>query len=111
MKRNKKQLFSVTDPEGRLIELSGNTWQHITTGHPEISDIEEVKITIQSPNVISKNTERGSLIYSKTGRTVSYVNVVAKMDMTYSKGNVTTAFLSGKLPKGQPIWVRKGQTT
>ena len=99
--------FETTDPSDRTVVLHESSWEHITDGHPEMTDPNEVKATIQNPNVITQQTDRGSLIYSKSGRSIPYVNVVAKMDDTYSKGVVKTAYVSTKLPKGKTIWMRK----
>jgi len=100
-------IFNTTDPEGRSISLYTHTWEHITTGHPDFTSYEEVESIIIQPEIITKNLQRSSIVYSTTGRTVSYVNVIAKMDDTYTKGFVITSYLSDKIPKGNTIWMRK----
>ena len=111
MSDQNKVIFETTDPEGRSIGMNKNSWDHITTGHPEITSTEEIRLTIKKPNVIIQNSTRSSVSYSKTGRTVPYVNVIAKMDDTYTKGTVKTAYLSNKMPKGRAIWIRRSSSS
>lgn len=100
--------FTTTDPEGREIHLAKKTWdRHISTGHPEIRGVREVKSTVERPNVIIKNEERQTLAYSKVTTTKMYVNVFAKMDDTYQSGRVATSFITKDLPKGDVAWLAK----
>jgi hypothetical protein len=108
MSDENKVYFSSTDPEGRTIDLHENTWNHIKEKHPEIKSPQEIKSTIQKPDIITEDSSRTSLAYTKFARSDLHVNVYTKMDDTYSEGRVSTAFLSRKPPKGDVIWVRKG---
>ena len=107
MSEENKTYFSTTDPEGRTIDLLKTTWYHIKEKHPEIKGPQEVKSTIQNPDIITEDTSRTSLAYTKIARSDLHVNVYAKMDDTYKKGRVSTTFLQAKLPKGDVIWVRR----
>ena len=102
-----KVYFTATDPEGRTIHLYENTWRHIKDRHPEIRGVGEVKSVIQKPQVITENTEQATLAYTKISRSDLYVNVYARMDDTYTKGSVRTAFLQPHMPKGDVIWTSK----
>ena len=108
MSDENKVYFSSTDPEGRNIDLHEETWDHIKGKHPEIKGTHEVKSTIQDPDFITEISSRTSLAYTKIARSDLHVNVYAKMDDTYSKGKVSTAFLTSKPPRGAVIWVKKG---
>jgi len=102
-----KIYFETTDPEGRSIRLHKNTWDHIREKHPEISRINEVRSTIQKPDIITQGATRQSLAYTKIARSDLHVNVYVKMDdTTYSRGRVSTTFLQGKAPKGDVIWLK-----
>jgi hypothetical protein len=93
MSDENKVYFSATDPEGRAIDLHQDTWYHIKEEHPEIRGTQEVKSTIQKPDLITEIVSRTSLAYTKISRSDLYVNVYAKMDDTYGKGRVSTAYL------------------
>lgn len=101
-----KEYFTATDPEGRNIRLYKSSWDHIRTGHPEVRSVSEVKSTIQKPHVITENTAKSSVIYTKIASSNLYLNVYARMADTKS-GRVSTAFLQAKLPKGDVIWSKK----
>ena len=100
-------IFKTTDPEGRSISLYKSTWEHIEERHPEITSTGEIESTIIQPNIITQNLLKDSIIYSTIGRTVSYFNVIAKIDDTYTEGFVITSYLSNNIPKGNTIWIRK----
>jgi len=101
-------IFESTDPEGRKIVLSKNTWGHIKKGHPEVNkNIALIKSTIQKPDLITEISSRTSLAYTSISSISFYYNVFAKMDDKYEKGRVTTAFVQADLPKGSVIWSKK----
>jgi len=102
-----KILFSTTDPEGRAIDLSENTWKVHKQKHPEIKSFHEIKKTVQSPDFITKNPKRKSLAYSKIVNLRTYLNVYTCMDNTYQQGHVTTAFIQDSMPRGSVIWRKR----
>ncbi len=104
-KMNEKIIFSTTDPEGRIIVLYENTLQHIKERHPEIKNPKNIKTTIQKPDFITQNTERKTLIYTTNTSIFSpYFNVYTKMDDKYITGQVSSAYLTREMPKGEIIW-------
>ena len=107
MNDEEKIYFTSTDPEGRIVTLHKQTWRHIKSGHPEIRGTQEVKSTIQDPDIITEISSRTSLAYTKIARTDLYVNVYTKMDdSSYRIGRVSTAYLTKKPPSGDTIWVK-----
>jgi|SaaInl8_150m_RNA_FD_contig_21_224260_length_500_multi_11_in_0_out_0_2 hypothetical protein len=102
---NWEKIFTATDPEGRNIVFHSSTWDHIKEGHPEVKDIQEIKLTIQKPHFITQDSSRKSLAYSRSRSILSPIfNVFTKMDDMYKEGRVTTAFIMTELPKGDVIW-------
>jgi len=95
--------FTVTDPQNRSIRLYNDTWDHITSGHPEIKKVSEIQSIIQKPHVITEVTEE-KLAYTKISSLNLYVNVYVKVDSTQQKGKIKTAFIQSKMPKGDVIW-------
>lgn len=107
MSEKDKIYFTTTDPEGRTIHLQKQTWDHIKERHPEIKRPHEVKATIQNPDIITENTQKKQLGYTKIARMDLHINVYARMADDYKEGKVKTSFLSRKPPRGEVIWVKK----
>jgi hypothetical protein len=101
-------IFSTTDPEGRVICLRTKALDHIKQEHPELkTKTQEIRSTIERPDVITETSTRQSLAYTKISSINLYFNVYAKMDDTYTKGQVSTTFLQRNMPMGNVIWHRK----
>ena len=101
-------IFSTTDPEGRVIHLRKKALDHIKLKHPELkTKTQEIRSTIERPDVITETSTRQSLAYTKVSSINFYLNVYAKMDDTYTKGQVSTTFLQPHMPRGDVIWYRK----
>ncbi len=57
------RLFEVKDKSSRTIYLSNERWKHITTRHPEVTDIEEIREAVLNPLVIKQDRFDESLKY------------------------------------------------
>ena len=101
-------IFSTEDPEGRSIYLTKTAWKHIKDNHHEITiTVPITKTIIQNPGFITENLRRGTLAYTQVTSISLYYNIYVKMDDTFQKGTISTAFLGGNLPKGGVIWTGK----
>ena len=101
-------IFSTEDPQGRSIHLTKTPWKHIKEDHAEIKiTIPQLRSIIQRPEVITEISNRRSLAYTQITDINWYYNIFVKMDDTYQKGKISTAFKQGTLPKGGVIWTRK----
>ncbi len=49
------RLFEVKDKFNRTIYLSNERWKHITTRHPEVTDIEEIREVILNPLIVKQD--------------------------------------------------------
>ena len=101
-------IFTTTDPEERTVHLRRKTLGHIKQKHPELkTSAQEIRSTIERPDFITEISTRQSLAYTKVSRINLYLNVYAKMDDTYTKGQVSTTFLQTSPPRGYVIWQRQ----
>lgn len=101
-------IFSTEDPEGRSIHLTKISWNHIKENHAEIKiAIPQLRTIIQRPEIITDIPDRRSLAYTQITAINWYYNIYVKMDDTYQKGKISTAFKQGTLPRGGVIWTNK----
>ena len=49
-----ENVFEVVDKSGRKIRLTNKQWKHIIRDHPEISDDEVIKETLENPIKITQ---------------------------------------------------------
>lgn len=96
-----KKIFETTDVWNNKVALYEEDYKnHILVGHPEMQDIEEIKATVESPNIIykSKNFENRKIFF-KLGANKKYKNVYTKAIVEYNdiEAKITTSFLSSDI--------------
>jgi hypothetical protein len=107
-----KVIVSTTDPEGRTVNFSDGTWDHIKKDHPEMKQhgLTRLKSTVEKPEYITHNETRVSIIYSDFMSSYLYIHVITGIDTASDNVcNVRTSYLSPTLPKGDVIWARQSQ--
>lgn len=111
---NGQTLAVVSDPRGIQIAVSLVAWEHIQSRHPEISSLDELRVALESPQIItrSSHSESGLLYYRLTGKRWNrandlYMTVVVEQ-RGESRGSVKTAYLSRKLKTGgETLWMKR----
>jgi hypothetical protein len=104
-KKKDKLLFTTLDPLGREVKLYRGTWYgHILLGHPAMyGQIGKVKITIETPELITERIAQNTLVYSSPTLAGEYCNVYVYTD-TPESGFVRTAFIGRIAGGGTIIW-------
>ncbi len=105
----------IQDPRGLVVTVTPDDWDHVLDGHPEMAiRFEDVLQALRTPTVIqSSTTDPESQVYFwlkpiAFGRFAGlYVAVVVKIDQDSATGRVRTAYLTGRLGRGQLVWVHK----
>jgi hypothetical protein len=69
---------AVSDPEGRLVELTHERWRHITRGHPEIQELGDVVLeAVQNPHhAVPGRQANERWYYAKTEGPSAWLKVV-----------------------------------
>ncbi len=81
---------------GVPIRLTSERWQHITTGHPEISDYYyEILETIESPEIIYEGNNDARIAVKKMKERNDKFVVVIYKELN-NEGFVITAYFSSK---------------
>jgi len=109
-----EKIFETTDVFNKKVALYKEDYEkHILLGHPEMDDVEEIKSTIEEPNVVyrSKNYE-DRRIFLKLGANKKYKNVYTKAVVEYNdnEAKVKTSFLSSDIQgveEGGLMYVKK----
>jgi len=99
----------VEDPRGLVITVAPDDGEHVIEGHPEIgSRLAEVLQALRTPTVIQLSaTDPGSHLYFwlkpiSFGRFPGlYLTVVVKIDEAAATGRMRTAYLTGRLGRGE----------
>lgn len=107
--RRSKIIFETTDPLGRTIILDDYGWNHVTTEHPDITNIKKVRSTVHDPDFIMENTTRSANYYVKITDLALYFNVVARIDDDSRKGYIASAYTSREILKGGVIWQKRSK--
>jgi len=58
-----KNVLVIKNRDGRKIYLSEERWKHIKFKHPELSNIEEIRETIEKPSIIKQDKFDENLNY------------------------------------------------
>ena len=59
-------IFEVKEKSGRKIRLTEKQWTHINKKHPTVANhLDEIKETIENPDVITKSNEDNVRLYYK----------------------------------------------
>jgi len=94
-------LFSTKDPLGRKVILLEKVWdEHIIIRHPElINQINEVKHTVERPNIISSGRKENRDIYFRLGAIKKYpkLYITVIVEFTRGIGKIKTAHLSSNI--------------
>lgn len=96
-----KEIFETTDVFNKKVVLYEDDYKnHILVGHPEMTDIEEIRKTVETPNLVykSKNFENRKIFF-KLGANKKYKNVYTKAIVEYNdnEAKITTSFLSSDI--------------
>jgi len=85
---------------GVPIRLTAERWQHITTGHPEISDYYyEILETIESPEIIYEGNDAAKIAVKKIQERKDKFVVVIYKEVSKDDGFVITAYFTNKAPE------------
>ena len=94
---------------GRRIQLTDESWEHITERRPYMAAFwEEMRETLREPDEIRrsiKDPERGRLYFKWYYGTIKgdkWVCVVAKM--LTAEAFITTSYVTGKIRGGERLW-------
>jgi hypothetical protein len=101
-------MATITSPSGSQIRLTDERWQHITIGHPEISDYYyEILETIQSPQIIYKGNNDAKIAVKKFKERNDKFVVVIYKEISGNEGFIITAYFSNKkeeFKRKQILW-------
>lgn len=94
-------LGSVTDPVGRLVELTAERWAHIVARHPELEDhLAAVLDVVRMPDHRGPDPMEGRERYWRQGAVAAaWLRVV--VDFSTEPASIVTAFPNRKQP---PEW-------
>ncbi len=100
----------ISDHEGRQIILTDVAEQHILSGHPEIVAVGSHRVigeTLAAPDIVvsSNRALQYFRMYPDTPFGGKYVRVVVTEDGGVKY--VRTAFITGRVVKGDTIWERQ----
>lgn len=96
-----EKIFETTDVWNNKVVLYKEDYEkHILVNHPEMQDINELKITIENPNIVykSKNFENRRIFF-KLGANNKYKKLYTKAIVEYNsnEARITTSFLSSDI--------------
>jgi hypothetical protein len=101
--------FVVTDVFGNTVVGSFSAWDHVTEGHPEMADQEDLtKRAIASPHSVHETSTNARLMFR--GVTIStgfWKGNFPKVLVNYTRNGVgflITAYLDTLEPRGKKIW-------
>ena len=98
----KATIFETTDVFNKNVVLYEDDYkEHILLGHPEMQYVEEIKKTVEEPNIVynSKRYENRKIFF-KLGVNKKYKNLYTKTVVEYDdddKARITTSFLSSDI--------------
>lgn len=108
-------IAKVTDPQGYVISLEQERWDHIIEGHPEIIKLQDILInTMREPELILSDSQDPVIhfYYRLTGRSIFrrddiYMSAVVERSEGNKVARVVTAHLV-KQPKknGGMVWFK-----
>lgn len=95
-------IFETTDVFNEKVVLFEDDYKdHILVGHPEMQDIEEIKNTVEKPNIVYKSKMfNNRKVFFKLGANKKYKNVYTKAIVEYNENEsarITTSFLSSEI--------------
>ncbi|MXY68392.1 MAG: hypothetical protein F4Y47_07510 [Acidobacteriia bacterium] len=101
-------------PVGLTAILDITTWEHISSGHPEVCDPDSVALTLREPNVVQRDPADPSLLFyyrlagRRMGRVRDLYMVVIVEDDGDGVGLVKTAYLRRDLmSEGETLWMKR----
>lgn len=112
-------MFSTTDPYGREIKLTKETWyDHICVRHPELKPLlKEIQETIENPSIIAKSSSKPDdtqIYFDRPLSNYKYKNLYLKVVVDLNEDNtgaVATSLLQkdfqGATVPGGMIYVKK----
>lgn len=95
----------IPEEFGHTLSLTSERWRHILARHPELAgQRRKIVETLQHPTVVVHDASRPHThVYHKRFPGMRHwVVVVANLD----KGLVVTAYISGRIKRGETIWKR-----
>ena len=96
-------LEKVTDPQGYVVSLEDERWEHIVEGHPEMKELRSLLLeTLKVPTLVKRDSEREEVhfYYRLTGRSVFNKNdIYMSAVVERSDGNMVARVLTAHLVK------------
>ncbi len=89
---------AVSDPEGRVVELTLERWSHITQGHPEIRELDEVVLAaVRNPHhAVPGRQPNERWYYVRTDAPSAWLKVVVAY--AEERGHIVTAHARRSMP-------------
>jgi len=82
---------------GVSIRLTGERWQHITIGHPEVADYYyEILETIENPEIIYEGNNNAKIAVKGFKEKLAKFVIVIYKELTANDGFIITAYFSNK---------------
>ena len=99
---SKVTIFETTDVFNKKVVLFEDDYKnHILVGHPEMQDVEEIKSTVENPNIVYNSKRHNNRkVFFKYGANKKYKNVYTKAVVEYNENDrarITTSFLSSEI--------------
>ena len=114
MGKPKPPFYAAVAPAQSLISgkivIHRHTWDHITSGHPEV-EFFQVQDTLTDPDYIAASTTvAGDYIFICEGNTNEYGDplIIAVRTLLDGSNIVTTAYYDANYGRHQPILWRRG---
>ena len=99
-------LFSTTDPQGRVVELTEACYTlHILVQHPDMTDFSEIERTVTKPEYIAQDViDPNRLVYYRTYRRRPQRWLIK---VVVEEGEIVTVYRVKRLKQGEKIiWQR-----
>lgn len=90
---------TAIDPDGATVELTGERWRHITSGHPELAPLIDLVLrAIESPDRRLPGRREGQVwFYLRTVAPSRWLKVVVRYEAT-GRALIVTAFARRSFP-------------
>jgi hypothetical protein len=103
-------IFETTTPNGKMLRLTNEGWDHICTVHPELKkELNKMKQAMKTPDLIKQGNRADTLMlykfFSKT--IVSPKHLVLVIKYFNTEGFVITGYFTERIRKGEILWKRQ----
>lgn len=99
-------MFTTTDPQGRMVELTTDCYtHHILVEHPDMSEVDEIEKTIKMPDYIAEDAiDPERLVYYRTYQRQPQRWMIK---VVVEQGEVVTAYRVSRPKQGETILWRR----